>query len=83
MKTVAVATAQGGLDDVVSQVFSRCQTFTVVEVEGLDIINVKTEPNPSSSVMGHTGIQAAERVCDIGVNAVVAGNFGPQAASAR
>ena len=34
---ICVATNQGGLDDTVSAVFGRCQTYTFVDVEGKEI----------------------------------------------
>ena len=76
---ICVATTKGGLDDQVSPVFGRCQTFTFVEVEGKEIKNTEVVQNQFAGAMGGAGIQAAQLVVNKGVQAVIAGNFGPNA----
>lgn len=74
---IIVATNKGGLDDDVSPVFGRCQTFTIVEAEGKEIKNVEVLPNQFASAVHGAGIQTGQWIASQGVNAVIAGNFGP------
>jgi len=74
---IIVATNKGGLEDDVSPVFGRCQTFTIVEGEENEIKNVEIIPNQFASAVHGAGIQVAQFVVSQGVKAVIAGNFGP------
>ncbi len=77
---VAVATNKGGLGDSVSPVFGRCPTYTVVEADDA-VKGADTVGNPGHTAAGGAGIQAAQYVTELGVNAALAGNFGPNAAA--
>lgn len=81
MTKIAVATQQGGLEDQVSSVFGRCQTFTFVDFEGSEIKNVEVEQNQYADAMGGSGIQAAGFVANRGVEAVLVGDVGPNVTS--
>ena len=74
---IIVATNTGGLEDSVSPVFGRCQTFTVVDAEGNEIKRAKVVPNQFAAAVHGAGIQAAQWVANQGAKAVIAGNFGP------
>jgi len=74
---IIVATNKGGLEDDVSPVFGRCQTFTIVEVEGNEIKNVEVTPNQFTSAIHGAGIQTGQWVVSQRAKAVIAGNFGP------
>jgi predicted Fe-Mo cluster-binding NifX family protein len=76
---ICVATSKGGLDDQICQVFGRCPTFTFVDVEDKEIKNVEVIANEFAGAMGGAGIQAAQMVANEGTNAVIAGNYGPNA----
>ncbi|MBN2518624.1 MAG: NifB/NifX family molybdenum-iron cluster-binding protein [Candidatus Altiarchaeota archaeon] len=76
---IAVATNKGGLDDNVFPNFGRCTSFTILEVEGADIKNVQVVQNEFSAAGGGSGIRTAQFLADQGVEAVIAGNFGPNA----
>jgi predicted Fe-Mo cluster-binding NifX family protein len=76
---VAIATSTGGLEDMVSAVFGRCPTYTMVDFEGEEIKETKVEQNPALSMPGGAGIAAAQFVADAKAEAVIAGNFGPNA----
>ena len=76
---IAVATNTGGLEDTVSQVFARAPTFTIADVENGEIKDVRVMRNPAASAGGGAGIQAAQILINEGVQAIVAGNFGPNA----
>lgn len=74
---IIVATNRGGLEDDVSPVFGRCQTFTIIEAEGNEIKNVEVLPNQFSSAIHGAGVQTGQWVVSQGAKAVIAGNFGP------
>jgi len=78
---IAVATGKGGLDDDVSVVFGRCRTFTLVVCEGGGVKGASVVPNPSLDAAGGAGIKAAQLIAGEGAEAVIAGNFGPNAAA--
>jgi len=78
---IVAATTRGGLDDAISPVFGRCTTFTVVDVEGDEIVSHEVIQNPYAGAMGGAGIQAAQLVLSKGAQAVLAGSFGPNASN--
>ncbi len=81
MVRIVVATQNGGLDDQVAQVFGRCQTYTIVDVEDGEIRNVEIAQNQYANASSGAGIQAAGFVTNQGAEAVISGNFGPNVAS--
>lgn len=76
---ILVPTTQGGLEDQVSPTFGRAPTFTLVEVEGDRIGRVEVVPNQFARAAGGAGIQAAQWAANSGAQAVIAGNYGPNA----
>jgi predicted Fe-Mo cluster-binding NifX family protein len=75
---IAVSTkGQGGLDDVVSDVLGRANTFTIVDVEKGTIKNLKVLENPAVSYKHGAGPIVAKMLIDAGVNMVIAAEFGP------
>jgi len=74
---VLAATGTGGLDDVVSQVFGRAPTFTLVELEGTEVRESQVIPNPFKDAGSGAGIQAAQMVAQHAPRAALAGSFGP------
>lgn len=76
---ICIATTAGGLEDQVAPVFGRCQSFTIVDVEGDEIINTQVVENLSYSAPGGAGIQTAQTIANRGCNAIIAGNYGPNA----
>lgn len=81
MTKIAVATQKGGLEDQVSSVFGRCQNFTFVETEDGEIRNSEVVANQYANATGGAGIQAAGFISKQGVDAVIAGDFGPNISS--
>ncbi len=81
MTKISVATQNGGLDDKVSSIFGRCQTFTIVETDEGEIKNSEVIQNKYANERSGAGIQAASLVANSGAEAVIAGNFGPNVAS--
>ncbi len=76
---IAVATTKGGLEDLVSPIFGRCQTYTIVEIDDKKIKDAGIIQNQYVSAGSGAGIQAAQLVISQGVKTVIAGNFGPNA----
>ncbi|MFZ5918682.1 MAG: NifB/NifX family molybdenum-iron cluster-binding protein [Chloroflexota bacterium] len=72
-----VVSAQGDtLDSPTSPVFGRCPTYILVESETMQF---EAMPNPAMSQGGGAGIQAAQFVVQLGAQAVLTGNLGPNA----
>lgn len=78
---IVVATNTGGLGDDVSPVFGRCANFTVCECEGEENRKTEVVENPAFSSAGGAGIKAAQYAVGEKAEAVIAGNFGPNAAN--
>ena len=75
---VAIPTrVSGGMDDVVSDVFGRAPTFTIIDIEGKEVKTVKVVQNPAASYQHGAGPIAVKTLADNDVKAVVAGEFGP------
>jgi predicted Fe-Mo cluster-binding NifX family protein len=69
--------AQGGLEDVVSDVFGRANTFTIADIEKDVIKKVTILKNPAVSYKHGAGPIVVKMLIDSGVNAVIAAEFGP------
>ena len=76
---IAVATTKGGLDDQISPFFGRCPIFTLIEAEGNEIKDSEVIQNEFAAATGGAGIQASQFIAQKKVEAVMAGNFGPNA----
>ena len=75
---IAIPTkGQGGLEDVVSDVFGRANTFTIVDIEEGEIKNVKVLENPAVSYQHGAGPIVVKMLIDSGVNMAIAAEFGP------
>jgi predicted Fe-Mo cluster-binding NifX family protein len=75
---IAIPTkGQGGLEDVVSDVFGRANTFTIVDVEKGAIKNLKVLENPAVSYQHGAGPIVVKMLIDAEVNTVIAAEFGP------
>jgi len=68
---------EGGVEDVVADVFGRAKTFTIIDIEGREIMKVETIQNPAASYKHGAGPIAVKMLTDRGVTTVVAGEFGP------
>lgn len=73
---VAVCSMGNTLDSPVDPRFGRCAYFVVVDTETLEANAVQ---NTGAMYAQGAGIQAAQIVSSLGVSAVIAGNFGPNA----
>jgi predicted Fe-Mo cluster-binding NifX family protein len=75
---IAIPTkGQGGLEDVVSDVFGRANTFTVIDIEKNAVKNVKVLENTAVSYEHGAGPIVVKMLIDSGVNTVIAAEFGP------
>ncbi|MDF2956457.1 MAG: putative Fe-Mo cluster-binding protein [Candidatus Alkanophagales archaeon MCA70_species_1] len=73
---VCVTATSDGLDAQVDPRFGRCQYFVIVDSETMEFEAVRNE---SADAPGGAGIQAAQTVVSLGVEAVITGNVGPNA----
>jgi predicted Fe-Mo cluster-binding NifX family protein len=74
---IAVATNENrGLEDVVSKVFGRAKTFTIVDVEDKEIAGVNTLENSAASYHHGAGPIAVKMLVDEGVKVVLAHELG-------
>jgi len=79
---IAIPTkGQGGLEDVVSDVFGRANAFTIVDVEEGEIKNVKILENPALSYKHGAGPIVVKMLVDSGVNMVLSTELGPGASA--
>jgi len=78
---IAVPTkAYAGLEDVVSEVFGKTKTFTIIEeVENSQIRNVHLVDNPATSYDYGSGPVAVKTLADLNVDFVLAAELGPRA----
>jgi predicted Fe-Mo cluster-binding NifX family protein len=73
---IAVTANGEGLDGPASPVFGRCQWYVLVDTETME---VETLANPALAASGGAGVQAAQYIAGLGIQAVVTGNVGPNA----
>ncbi|MCK4477952.1 NifB/NifX family molybdenum-iron cluster-binding protein [Candidatus Bathyarchaeota archaeon] len=84
MKKIKIAVATNkkeGLEDVVSQVFGRASTFTIIEVEDREIQKVKVIENPAASYNHGVGPLVVKELVDLKTDVVIAPEFGPGAST--
>jgi predicted Fe-Mo cluster-binding NifX family protein len=74
---IAVATNnKKGLEDVVANVFGRAKTFTIVDVDGKKITNMRILENIATTYHHGAGPITVKTLIDEGVNVVVANKLG-------
>jgi predicted Fe-Mo cluster-binding NifX family protein len=79
---IAVPTkTHAGLKGVVSEVFGKAKTFTIVDVEDGEVKNVQVVDNPAASYEYGSGPVAVKTLSDLKVNLVIAAEFGPGASN--
>ena len=79
---IAASTIKGGIDDVVTEVFGRAPTFTLVEIEEGKIVSVDVVYNKGLKQTRGAGIAAVQFLVSKNVNALFTGRVGPNAFSA-
>ena len=65
-----------GLEDSTSKVFGRAETFTVLDVEGKNIVDIKILDNPAKSYHHGAGPIAVKMLVDEEVNFVFSNELG-------
>ena len=75
---VCVAASSNNLDAQVDPRFGRCPYFIIVDSETMEFNAI---PNDSANAAHGAGIQAAQRVVNMGANVIITGNIGPNAFS--
>jgi predicted Fe-Mo cluster-binding NifX family protein len=76
-RRIAVATdGKNGLEDVISNVFGRARTFTIVDAEDEKIIGVSVLENPALSYSHGAGPIVIKTLIDDGVETVIANELG-------
>jgi predicted Fe-Mo cluster-binding NifX family protein len=73
---IAVSATAPELNADIDPRFGRCQYFVIVDTETMDLEGIE---NPSAAASGGAGISAAQMITDKGVEAVLTGNYGPNA----
>jgi len=73
---IAISAAGPSLDSPVDPRFGRCPYLLIVDTESMEFEALE---NPAVTAPGGAGIQAAELVGKLGVEAVITGNCGPNA----
>ena len=77
MLRIAFATNEkNGLDNSISKVFGRAQTFTVLDIEGEKVTNIKMLDNPAKTYHHGAGPIAVKMLADEGVEVVLANELG-------
>jgi predicted Fe-Mo cluster-binding NifX family protein len=74
---IAITATGPNLDSNVDFRFGRCSYFVVVDSDTGELI--KAEPNNAASARGGAGPMAVQQVSSMGVDAVISGNYGPNA----
>ena len=79
---MAIATeGDKGVEDVVSEVFGRAKTFTIVKVSEGSIEDVKVIENPAVTYKHGAGPIVVKTLVDMDVTLVMAREFGPGASA--
>jgi len=76
---IAISSTGKDLDCQIDPRFGRCQYFIFLDPETMEF---EVAENQGLAAMGGAGVQAAQLVVQKGVNALITGNLGPNAASA-
>ncbi|MCK4439153.1 NifB/NifX family molybdenum-iron cluster-binding protein [Candidatus Bathyarchaeota archaeon] len=82
MKTVRLAVptkGDKGMRDVVSDIFARAATFTIIDIADGEVKEVSVEKNAASVLKQGTGPLVARDLNEKGVNFIVSGEIGPGA----
>ena len=69
------------MEDVVSEVFGKAKTFTLVDVEDGEVENVQVIDNPAASYEYGAGPVAVKTLADLKVDSVISGQLGPGASN--
>ncbi len=82
MRIAVAADGPEGLDASVSHVFGRAPYVVLVEARGTEIEGASSHANPAARAASGAGPAAVQFVVSLGAEAVIAGDFGPNALAA-
>ncbi len=80
LKIAVTTEGHDGLNDIVSHVFGKTKTFTIVNVEEGKIKDVKTVDNPAAPYAQGSGPIASKTLAELKVDMVITAQLGPGAA---
>jgi len=75
---VVISSQGNSLDSPVDPRFGRCAYFVMVDTDNDTVLEAVA--NPAGQAMGGAGPMAAQKIGDMGAEAVITGNLGPRAA---
>jgi predicted Fe-Mo cluster-binding NifX family protein len=81
IRLAVATTAHGGLDDIVSEVFGRANTFTIIDVEDDKAKIVKILENPALSYKHGVGPIVVKMLIDACINIAIGTELGPGASA--
>ncbi|PIU65812.1 MAG: dinitrogenase iron-molybdenum cofactor biosynthesis protein [Armatimonadetes bacterium CG07_land_8_20_14_0_80_40_9] len=73
---IAITAKGNNLDSELDETFAHCEYFLIID---LDTSEFEAIENPAKDALGGSGMQAVKIVSDKGIEAVIAGNVGPNA----
>lgn len=73
---IALTAEEANLEGALDPRFGRCNYFLVVETEDRSF---SAHSNPATGASGGAGPQAAQFISELGAEAIVSGDFGPNA----
>jgi len=76
---IALSANSNDLNQLINPVFGRCLGFLIIEVEENKVKSSLFVENEAINAVGGAGIAAAQTIINKGVQAVISGNFGPNA----
>ncbi len=82
MKVAFISEEDKGLESIVSRRFGRAPNLIIVEVSDSDVKNLSVVQNPGSIASSGAAIKTVQKLTDLGVDMIVAGDFGPNATTA-
>ncbi|UUX91648.1 NifB/NifX family molybdenum-iron cluster-binding protein [Methanoplanus endosymbiosus] len=79
MKKIAIAAlGEGTIADEVSPVFARSPVFCIATVMSGDLVSLESVKNSAGDIPCSAGAISAKALADLGIDSVIAGDFGPQ-----
>lgn len=78
-RIAVVTVGYAGLNDIVSPVFGKAKTFTVINLENGKIKNARTIDNPAAAYEQGSGPIASKTLAELKVDMVITSQLGPGA----
>jgi len=76
---IAISCQDYSLESIIDQRFGRCKYFLIADIENNQIIKTEAVLNQGAEQGHGAGIKASEQIGELGVNAVITGDLGPNA----